>query len=76
MFNFYRYRSINVAMITGAVRNPTGKSMPTDPTEDRKSDKACLACDGGFTQTWDTVGAGIAVPRQRELSKGERIALQ
>jgi len=57
-------------------RNPTGKSMPTDPTEDRKTYKACLACDGGFTQAWDTVGAGATIPRQRELNQEERTAPQ
>jgi len=61
-------------MNQGALSNPIGKSMLTDPTEDRKSHKACFACDGGFTQTWDTMGAGTAIPRQRELSRGERIA--
>jgi len=47
--------------------NPTDKSMPTDPTEET-SVIACLACDGGFTQTWDTVGAGANIPRRESLT--------
>ena len=38
--------------------NPADKSMQTDPTEET-SFTAYLTCDGGFTQAWDTVGAGI-----------------
>ena len=30
-------------------------------------------CDGGFTQTWDTVGAG-KLPMPRELDQEERTA--
>lgn len=33
-----------------------------------------LACEEGFTQTWDTVGAGVKFPRQRELRREERFA--
>jgi len=44
--------------------NPTGKSMPTDPTEEA-SITACLTCEEGFTQTWDTVGAGAKSHSER-----------
>jgi hypothetical protein len=37
--------------------------MQTDPTEDGVSPTV----DGGFTQAWDTVGAGKTNPRLREL---------
>jgi len=43
--------------------------MQTDPTEAK-------ALDEGFTQAWDTVGAGAKLPRQRELNQGERKAPQ
>jgi hypothetical protein len=76
MFNFSCFLVVFGDEYTEPFQNPTGKSMPTDPTEDRKSHKTCLACDGGFTQTWDTVGAGAKIPRQRELNREERIALQ
>ena len=59
----------------GALHNPAGKSMPTDPTEDDKP-QACLTCDGGFTQTWDTAGAGTTNPTPRELNLEERNAPQ
>jgi len=49
--------------------------MPTDPTE-ATSFKACPADEGGFTQTWDTVGAGENIPRRRELNIEERMAPQ
>jgi hypothetical protein len=43
---------------------PTGKSMTTDPTDAVRPNKlAC--CDGGFTQTWDTVGAGVISHAER-----------
>jgi hypothetical protein len=32
--------------------------MQTDPTEEA-SFWLVVACDGGFTQAWDTVGAGV-----------------
>jgi hypothetical protein len=48
--------------------------MQTDSTEEQAY--GLLAYDGGFTQAWDTVGAGIKIPRQRELDLGERRTLQ
>jgi hypothetical protein len=36
--------------------------------------QTCFACDGGFTQTWDTVGAGIMFLHRRELDREERFA--
>jgi hypothetical protein len=44
--------------------------MQTDPTE-ADSTKTILAYEGGFTQTWDTVGAGALVPSsERTLQRG------
>ena len=43
---------------SGLEHNPAGTLcglMPTDSTED---DVLHLTVDGGFTQAWDTVGAG------------------
>jgi len=50
--------------------------MQTDPTEDNKPPWLAQTCDGGFTQTWDTVGAGKNIPHQRELNLEERKAPQ
>ena len=36
--------------------------------------QTCFACDGGFTQTWDTAGAGIIILHLRELDREERYA--
>jgi len=37
--------------------------MSTDPTEE--ASVTLVACDGGFTQAWDTVGAGIKSHAER-----------
>ena len=57
---------VMVAMTGGLEHNPAGTLcglMPTDSTEDDDSSTV----DGGFTQAWDTVGAGKTNPRLREL---------
>ncbi|MEM3578058.1 MAG: hypothetical protein QXX51_06360 [Candidatus Bathyarchaeia archaeon] len=42
----------------------------------RRTQQRQKAIDSGFTQAWDTVGAGAKIPRQRELNKEERTAPQ
>lgn len=74
MFNFSEESKYLLAMTQTSFDNPTDNSMLTDPTEDDKP-QAYLAGDGGFTQSWDTVGAGATIPRQRELNLEERKAL-
>jgi hypothetical protein len=43
--------------------------MPTDPTEAARPTKLA-GCDGGFTQTWDTVGAGTTSHAERAWLRG------
>jgi hypothetical protein len=49
------------------------RPMQTDPTE--KASLVLLCYDGGFTQSWDTVGAGKN-PTLRVLNIEERTAPQ
>jgi|Deesub1362B_J571_1020462.scaffolds.fasta_scaffold00447_8 hypothetical protein len=49
--------------------------MLTDPTK-MTGFKACYFDEDGFTQAWDTVGAGENIPRRRELNLEERTAPQ
>lgn len=47
---------------------------PANPC--RRTQQRQKAIDEGFTQAWDTVGAGANIPRRRELNQGERMAPQ
>ena len=56
---------------------PPAKSMTTDPTEGARIHKACYTGDCGFTQTWDTAGAGtLPVPERAQHRRAHRSSMK
>jgi len=64
--------------MTQELLNPTG-TLPCGETHadgpNGRGEHYAYSCDGGFTQTWNTVGAGKN-PTPRELNLEERMAPQ
>ena len=49
----------------------TGENHADGPNRKGQAFRLVLN-EGGFTQAWNTVGAGDTIPRRRELDLGER----